>query len=273
MQIPDAAQWSSSFDIDRATQAWLHTLSAAQRAQSNAYVDGGYWLLLWNLLWGLGIAALLLSGQRSARLRDWAGRITALRGLQTLLYGAVYLLLTWLLSLPLTIYQDFFREHQYGLATQSFMPWFGEQCISLALLIVLGAPFIALCLYPGTAALGRAAGHQGPRRCRRPAARGSAALGAGPAGDSDPQFDQPFGGKRSGHIRSECRARTAGVRLGGDPAGELSQARPRSAGGDPDVRPPQRAHARTHGDALAEGKPAAIMGRRRLRVPWWRLHS
>ena len=144
MQIPDAAQWSALFDIDRATQAWLDTLSAAQRAQSNAYVDGGYWLLLWNLLWGLSIAALLLSGHRSARLRDWAERITARRGLQTLLYGAVYLLLTWLLSLPLTIYQGFFREHQYGLATQSFMPWFGEQCISLALLIVLGAPFIAL---------------------------------------------------------------------------------------------------------------------------------
>jgi STE24 endopeptidase len=144
MQIPDAAQWSASFDIDRATQAWLDTLSAAQRAQSNAYVDGGYWLLLWNVLWGLGIAALLLSGRRSARLRDWTERITAHRGLQTLLYGAIYLLLIWLLSLPLTVYQDFYREHQYGLATQSFMPWFGEQCISLALLVVLGAPFIAL---------------------------------------------------------------------------------------------------------------------------------
>jgi STE24 endopeptidase len=144
MQIPDAAQWSASFDIDRATHAWLDTLSAAQRAQSNAYVDGGYWLLLWNLLWGLGIAALLLSGRRSARLRDWTGRISAHRGLQTLLYGAIYLLLTWLLWLPLTIYQGFVREHQYELATQSFMPWLGEQCISLALLIVLGAPFIAL---------------------------------------------------------------------------------------------------------------------------------
>jgi STE24 endopeptidase len=144
MQIPDAAQWSPSFDVNNATQAWLETLSAAQRAQSNAYFQGGYWLLLWNLLWGLGIAALLLSGQRSARLRDWTERMTAHRGLQTLLYAALYLLLTWLLSLPLIIYQDYFREHQYGLATQSFLPWFGERCISLALTIVLGSAFIAL---------------------------------------------------------------------------------------------------------------------------------
>jgi STE24 endopeptidase len=144
MLIPDAAQWSPSFDVERATQAWLDTLSVAQRAQSNAYFEGGYWLLLWNVLWGLGIAALLLSWRRSARLRNWTERVTARRGLQTLLYAVVYLLLTWLLSLPLTIYQYYFREHQYGLATQSFLPWFGEQCISLAILIVLGSPFIAL---------------------------------------------------------------------------------------------------------------------------------
>jgi STE24 endopeptidase len=154
VQIPDAAQWSTSFDVDSATQAWLNTLSAAQRAQSNAFFEGGYWLLLWNLLWGLGIAALLLSGRRSARLRDWTERVTARRALQTPLYVAIYLLLIWLLSLPLTIYQDYFREHQYGLATQSFLPWFGEQCISLALLIVLGSPFIALLYW-----IVRRAGH------------------------------------------------------------------------------------------------------------------
>ena len=144
MDIPTAAQWSASFDINAATQAWLDTISGAQRLQSNAYFEGGYWLLLWNLLWGLGVAALLLSGRRSARLRNWSERVSSRRGLQTLLYAVVYLLLTWLLTLPLTIYQEFFREHQYGLATQTFLPWFGEQCISLVVTIVLVAPLVAL---------------------------------------------------------------------------------------------------------------------------------
>ncbi|HEX2791173.1 MAG TPA: M48 family metalloprotease [Steroidobacteraceae bacterium] len=144
MQIPAAAQWSPSFDVSGATQAWLDTISAAQQQQSNAYFEGGYWLLLWNLLWGLGVAALLLSGRRSARLRNWTERVTGHRGLQRMLYAAVFLVLIWLLSLPLSIYRDYFREHQYGLATQTFLPWFGEQCISLAVTIVLGAPFIAL---------------------------------------------------------------------------------------------------------------------------------
>ena len=144
MQIPAAAQWSASFDINAATQAWLDTISGAQRLQSNAYFEGGYWLLLWDLLWSLGVAALLLSARRSARLRNWSERVTPRRGLQTLLYAVVYLLLTWLLTLPLTIYQEFFREHRYGLATQSFLPWFGEQSIYLVVTIVLGAPLIVL---------------------------------------------------------------------------------------------------------------------------------
>jgi STE24 endopeptidase len=46
MQIPAAAQWSTSFDVDSATRAWLDTLSVAQRAHSNAYFEGGYWLQL-----------------------------------------------------------------------------------------------------------------------------------------------------------------------------------------------------------------------------------
>jgi STE24 endopeptidase len=144
VDIPSAAQWSASFDVNAATRAWLDTIAGAQRLKSDAYFEGGYWLLLWNLLWSLGVAALLLSGRRSARLRNWTERVTPRLGLQTLLYAAVYLLLSWLLTLPLTIYQEYFRERAYGLATQTFLPWFAEQCISLVVTIVLVAPFIAL---------------------------------------------------------------------------------------------------------------------------------
>jgi len=62
-------------DADAATQAYLDRLPADVVARSNAYFEGGYWLQLWNLLLGLAIAAVLLSGRRSARLRDWAERV------------------------------------------------------------------------------------------------------------------------------------------------------------------------------------------------------
>jgi STE24 endopeptidase len=42
-------------------------------------------------------------------------------------------------TFPWTVYEQYFREHQYGLATQTFGPWFGEQIIALLVNLVFGA--------------------------------------------------------------------------------------------------------------------------------------
>jgi len=47
-------------------------------------------------------------------------------------------LLVYVLSFPLNLYEHFYREHQYGLATQSFAPWFGEQLVALGLTLIIG---------------------------------------------------------------------------------------------------------------------------------------
>jgi STE24 endopeptidase len=119
-------------NADAATQAYLDRLPADVVARSNAYFEGGYWLQLWNFLLGLGIAVFLLTGQRAARARDWAQRVGRGALLRDAILGALYAMAAWLLSLPLTIYQGYFREHQYAMATQTFGPWFGEQLIGLA---------------------------------------------------------------------------------------------------------------------------------------------
>jgi STE24 endopeptidase len=131
-------------DPEKATQAYLARISPEFRARSDAYFDGQNWLILWSTLYGLAIAWLLLAQGRWAKLALWAQRVTSRRFLSALIVGGVYVAATWLLSLPLTIYQGFFREHQYGMATQAFGPWFGEQLIELGVRLVLGAPAIAL---------------------------------------------------------------------------------------------------------------------------------
>ena len=130
--------WGASLsrDADVATQAYLDRLPADVVARSNAYFEGGYWLQLWNFLLGLAVALLVLAGQRAARLRDWAQRIGRKPFLRDAIFGALYALAAWLLSLPLTIYQGYFREHQYAMATQTFGPWFMEQLIGLAVTMV-----------------------------------------------------------------------------------------------------------------------------------------
>jgi STE24 endopeptidase len=121
-----------------ATRNYLDRLQGDARARSDAYSEGGYWLLLWDLLYGLAVAWLLLSRRISTRIRDFAERRTRRRSLQTLIYALVYIPLAALLTLPLTFYEGFFREHQYGLSNLSFIAWLGEAGTGLGVSMVLG---------------------------------------------------------------------------------------------------------------------------------------
>src|SRR4051794_28165768 len=139
-----ARQQDQRLDAAAATQAWLDSVPKDKRAKSDAYFEGGYWLLLWNYLMAAAISMLLLSLKLSARLRDLSERRARSRTLQVACYSIAYLLLFYLLSCPLNLYEHFFREHQYGLATQAFPAWFGEQLIGLAVTIAGGTIFLVV---------------------------------------------------------------------------------------------------------------------------------
>lgn len=136
----------ASFDPAAATKAWLDTVPPDQRAKSDAYFEGGYWLLLWNFLSDSAILLFLLQSRVSARLRDWTERTAPRKWLQVILYGTVFIVLMASLSFPLTVYQDFFREHQYGLATQTFGPWLVER-LEMLLLNILFLSLALVALY------------------------------------------------------------------------------------------------------------------------------
>jgi len=144
LQIPDAARPGPAFDVDKATEAYLALLTPEQRRLSDAYFEGNNWLVLWGALYGLGVAAVLLYTGLSRRMRDFAERITRRRWLQPLIYAFPWLLAGFLLSLPLAIYQGYLREHAYGLATQDFGGWFGDQIKGLLVSLVIVPPVLAL---------------------------------------------------------------------------------------------------------------------------------
>jgi STE24 endopeptidase len=129
-------------DPAAATQAWLDSVPPEKREKSDAYFEGGYWLILWNYLLGAGISLLLLSSRISARLRDLSQRLTKSKTLQVACYSVPYLLLVYVFSFPLNLYEHFFREHQYGLATQTFPAWFREQLLGLGLTMIGGTIFL-----------------------------------------------------------------------------------------------------------------------------------
>lgn len=142
--VPEAAKPGPGFDAERATEAYLAVLSDEQRAKSDAYFEGGYWLQLWELLLAIAIAALLLFAGLSRRMRELAQRVTTKPFLVAMLYVALWVLVTYVLEWPFSVWTGFFREHQYGLSNQTFVAWLGDNLIELALALVVAPPLIAL---------------------------------------------------------------------------------------------------------------------------------
>jgi STE24 endopeptidase len=140
--VAPSASAGSSFDVPAAVEAYLAKMPPAQRARSNAYFEGGYWLILWDFLSTVVVMGLLLQFRWSARMRTLAERITRFRWLQTALYWIQFILVTSVLGFALTVYESYFREHKYGLLNQTFGPWMRDQLVGLAVGLVLGVVLI-----------------------------------------------------------------------------------------------------------------------------------
>ena len=143
---PPAAASGASGTLDpaAATRAYLDELPAAERARSNAYFEGGYWLSLWSFLWGAAVLFLLLQTGVSARTRDLAERVTRMRFLQAWLYWALFAVAIEVLTFPLLLYRDHLREHRYGLSNLTFGGWVAEEMKGLGVSLVLGGVGVML---------------------------------------------------------------------------------------------------------------------------------
>jgi STE24 endopeptidase len=146
--VPPAAQFHPGvkFDPVAATNAYLATLPAEARAKSNAYFEGGYWITLWGFLISSAIFLILLRTGLSRRMRDRAERTTKVRPLQTFLYWVMLSIVLYVLFYPWQLYIGYIREHQYGLATQGFGSWMGDEMKGLLVSLILGG-LVAMALY------------------------------------------------------------------------------------------------------------------------------
>jgi STE24 endopeptidase len=126
-----------NFDPLKATNAYLATVKGEARAKSDSYFEGSAeWLPVVDTIYALVVAALLLWLRISARVRNFAVNTTRSRFWQASLYVMAYMALTTLLTFPLTVYEDFIREHAYGLSNQNFGQWFGDFAIGFGVNLV-----------------------------------------------------------------------------------------------------------------------------------------
>jgi len=129
---------TAHFDADQATADWIAQIPAEAKAKSDAYYEGGYWLILWDFVVGLLVAWLLLGTRLSARVRDWTEKLTRYTWLQTALYSVFYIIFTTVVTLPWSLYEGYFREHQYGMSNQDMSGFLGDQFKGLIVGLILG---------------------------------------------------------------------------------------------------------------------------------------
>ena len=138
----------TGFDPVAATEAYVARLSPEARARSDAYYEGGYWLLLVELGFTLLTSWLLLRTGLARRLRDRAEHWSRRPFAQGWLFMTVFCLLMAVLKLPLDFYEGYWREHAYRMSNQTLGSWAGDHLMGGLVSLVIVPPLLAL-LYAG----------------------------------------------------------------------------------------------------------------------------
>ena len=109
------------------------TEKALQHARS------GNWLWAFGQLWGLLVPGVILFTGFSAKLRAIAQRIGRKWYFTVVIYFVLFVLITFVIGLPLSYYAGFARPHDYGLSNQTFGKWFGDELKGLMVGVIMGA--------------------------------------------------------------------------------------------------------------------------------------
>jgi STE24 endopeptidase len=106
------------------------------------YYKSGCVLWFVNTFWALLIPILFLFTGFSARIRNWAQKIGRKWFFVIAVYFIIFSILNFLIDLPLSYYEDFVREHAYGLSNQTFSKWFGDSLKGLLVGLIFGSLFL-----------------------------------------------------------------------------------------------------------------------------------
>ena len=128
-----------SFNAEDATRAYIDGLGPEALAKAADYTTGNHWLLLGALI----VSALVtLAITRSGLLTGIESRFQDKRkSVKALLVGLVYFFVSALLTLPWSLYADWWRETKFGRTDQPVSDFLSQGAIEIALSAVLGALF------------------------------------------------------------------------------------------------------------------------------------
>jgi STE24 endopeptidase len=110
--------------------------------QALRYYTSGNRLWVLDQVVGIALLAVILFSGASARLRTWAQLIGRKWFFTIAVYFALFTIVTFIITLPLTYYEEFVRQHDYGLSNQTLQKWCTDSLTGLAVTCVAGAVFL-----------------------------------------------------------------------------------------------------------------------------------
>lgn len=128
------------FDPEAATRAYIDSLGPEQLAKAAAYTAGNHWLLLWGLVVSAIVTWIIVrTGVLDRVAARFAGRGPNLRAF---LVSAVFFLVSALITLPWSLYEDWWRERGYGRTSQPLGDYLSQGAIGTVLTVLIGALFL-----------------------------------------------------------------------------------------------------------------------------------
>jgi len=129
-----------AFDPNAATARYIDSLGPSALQKAHDYTVGKEWMLLWALLVTALVTWLIVKSGWLDKLdtRFAEGR----RNLRAFVIGLLYFVLSAVLTMPWSLYSDYFREKGYGRTSQPLGDWLGQQALALAITAVIGALFM-----------------------------------------------------------------------------------------------------------------------------------
>lgn len=127
-------------NVEAATARYIDSLGAENLERAANYTAGNHWHLLWGLLISALVTWLIV---RWGVLDRLAERLEA-RGpaLRSFLVGGTFLLLAPLVSLPWTVYEEWWRERSYGRTSQPLGDFLVQNAMAIVISALVGGLFL-----------------------------------------------------------------------------------------------------------------------------------
>jgi STE24 endopeptidase len=133
-----------AFDPNAATARYIDSLGPAALQKAHDYTVGKEWMLLWSLIVAAVVTWLIVRSGVLDRLAAKFGERH--RNTSAFAIAIAYFIVSTILTLPWSIYADWWREKNYGRTAQPLADWLLQLGIAAIVSAFVGAVFF-LCVY------------------------------------------------------------------------------------------------------------------------------